>query len=286
MAISFTRVVSLCALSALMVGTAPAGAIEVGKTPAAQSEVLAAQDEGERRSGGGVLGNIFGCEARGSKQEIGAGIGGVAGGLLGNRIAGRGSRTLGTLLGGALGAAAGSVLGCKLQKNDQVKAERALERAVATNQSQTWQSEESGASGRVDVSQPANDVAFSDLKFARGVEPANGYSKVGGAFVSTSTANIRSAPGTNAPILGKLSAGQSVWVPVSVKGTPWLLISNNGVGQGYVSSALLKRAPASNVAASNCKLVTQTIAVPGAREEAETYQACKGADGQWAMTRV
>jgi hypothetical protein len=53
------------------------------------------------------------------------------GGVLGNRIAGRGNRTLGTLLGGALGAAGGSALGCKLQKNDQAKAERAMEEALA-----------------------------------------------------------------------------------------------------------------------------------------------------------
>jgi len=247
---------------------------------------LAAQDDGERRSGGGgVLGNIFGCQASGSKQEIGAAIGGVAGGLLGNRIAGRNSRTLGTLLGGVLGAAGGSVLGCKLQKNDRAKAERALENAVATNQSQSWENPETGASGRVEVGQSASGAALSDIKFANGVEPAEGYDRVNGAFVSTGSANIRSAPGTNAKIIGRLSSGQNVWVPASVSGSPWMLISNAGVGQGYVSSALLKRA-AINTAAAGCKSIRQTVSTASGATESENLQACKGKDGQWVVTRV
>jgi uncharacterized protein YgiM (DUF1202 family) len=258
------------AASALLLSATAANAIEAGKTVAAQAPVLAAQDDGERRSG---------------KQEIGAAVGGVAGGLLGNRIAGRNSRTLGTVLGGVLGAAGGSVLGCKLQKNDRAKAERALENAVATNQSQSWENPETGASGRVEVGQAATGAALSDIKFANGVEPAGGYDRVNGAFVSTSSANIRSAPGTNAKVIGKLASGQNVWVPASVSGSPWMLISSGGVGQGYVSSALLKRA-AINTAAAGCKSIRQTVSTANGATESENLQACKGKDGQWVMTRV
>ena len=276
---------ALLAASALLLSATAANAIEAGKTVAAQAPVLAAQDSGTRGGGGGFLGNIFGCQANGSKQEIGAVIGGAAGGLLGNRIAGRGSRTLGTVIGGVLGAAGGSVLGCKLQRNDRAKAERALENAVATNKSQSWENPETGASGRVEVGQTASGAALSDLKFANGVEPASGYDKVGGAFVSTSSANIRSAPGTDAKIIGKLAAGQNVWVPASVSGSPWMLISSGGVGQGYVSSALLKRA-AINTAAAGCKSIRQTVSTASGATESENLQACKGKDGQWVVTRV
>ena len=281
---STNHAMALFAGAALLLGANGANAIEAGKVQAATAPVLAAQDDGGRRSGG-FLGNIFGCQASGSKQEIGAAIGGVAGGLLGNRIAGRGSRTLGTVIGGVIGAAGGSVLGCKLQRNDRQKAERALEDAVATNTSQSWKNPETGASGRVDVGQTASGAALSDLKFANGVEPASGYDKVGGAFVSTSAANIRSAPGTNAAVLGKLSAGQTVWVPASVSGTPWMLISRDGIGQGYVSSALLKRA-ATSTAAAGCKSIRQTVSTPGAGSESENLQACKDKDGLWVVTRV
>ena len=273
------------AASALLLCVTSVNAIEAGKTSAAKAPVLAAQSDGERRGGGGFLGNIFGCQASGSKQEIGAAVGGVAGGLLGNRIAGRNSRTLGTVLGGVLGAAGGSVLGCKLQKNDRAKAERALENAVATNQSQSWENPETGASGRVEVGQAAGGSALSDIKFASGVEPADGYDRVGGAFVSTGSANVRSAPGTDTKIVGRLAAGQTVWVPASVSGAPWMLISSGGIGQGYVPSALLKRAAVST-AAAGCKSIRQTVSTASGATESENLQACKGKDGQWVVTRV
>jgi surface antigen len=272
------------ATAALLLASVPANAIDGTTKTAAQAPVLQAQDSGSSRNTG-FLSGIFGCEADGSKQTIGAVAGGAIGGLLGNRIAGRGSRTLGTIIGGALGAAGGSLLGCKLQKNDQVKAERAMEKAVVTGKDQSWQSEDSGASGKVEVGNAAlTGAGLGDLKLASGVDPANGYTKVGGTFVSTAAANIRSAPGTNAAVVGKLLTGQRVWVPASVQGAPWYLISDQGVGQGYVSNALLKRE--STATASNCKMVKQTVDVPGSSSTSETYQACKGSDGQWAMTRV
>ncbi len=271
------------ALVGLVTGTT-ANAIEAGKAQAASAPVMAASSGGDTGGRRGFLSGIFGCGADGSKQEIGAAAGTVLGGLLGNRIAGRGSRTLGTVLGGALGAAAGSALGCKLQKNDQAKAERAMEDAVATGKDQSWSSDETGASGRVAVSQSSAGASLSGISFAKGVEPAAGYTKVGASYVSTANANVRAAPGTSAKLLGSLPSGTRVWVPASVTGQPWLLVSEDGVGRGYVSNALLRREAAQT--ASNCKMVTQTVDVPGSGESAETYQACKGTDGQWKMTKV
>lgn len=275
--------VSTAALSLLVAGTA-ANAIDAAPAPASSTRAMQAKDSGGGRKVAGI-GGIFGCSAEGGKQEVGAVAGGVLGGFLGNRIAGRGSRTLGTILGGVLGAAAGSALGCKLQKNDRAKAERALEQAVLTGKDQDWQSDETGTSGRVEVAQSDQGVDLADLRLAAGVEPADGYTRVGGAYVSTTTANIRSAPGTNSKVLGRLATGQRIWVPAAVKGQPWMLISDQGLGQGYVSAPLLKKA-VSTTAASGCRLVKQTISQPGAAEETETLQACRSANGEWAITRV
>lgn len=271
------------AAASLFVTSSMASAIDATPKTANSTPTMQAQDTGGRKVGG--IGGIFGCSAGGNKQTIGAVAGGALGGLLGNRIAGSGSRTLGTILGGVLGAAAGSAIGCKLQKNDQAKAERAMEQAVLTGKDQSWQSDETGASGRVEVGQDISGADLANLRLASGVEPADGYTKVGGAFVSTTNANIRSAPGTDAKVLGQLATGQRVWVPASVKGQPWLLVSDQGVGQGYVSAPLLKRAVAPK-SATGCRVVKQTISQPGAAEETETLQACKGANGEWTMTRV
>ncbi len=273
--------VSSIALS-LVLASGPAGAIDPKAASAASSDSVAtaATDNGGKR---GFLGGIFGCQADGNKQTIGTIAGGVLGGFLGNRIAGRGSRTLGTILGGALGAAAGSAVGCKLQKNDQAKAERAVEEAAATGKDQTWSSDETGASGTVKVA-GAEGGALSGIKLASGVEPASGYAKVASAFIASGNANVRSRPGTDGKIVGTLASGTRVWVPASVSGQPWYLISDAGIGQGYVSNALLKKV--TNDMASGCRVVKQTISQPGAAAESETLQACKDKDGQWVMTRV
>ncbi len=276
------RFAALAASTALL-AAAPANAIDPNAARTTSTPVMAAADDGQTGRSG-FLSGIFGCAADGNKQTGTTIVGGVLGGVLGNRIAGRGSRTLGTLIGGALGAAAGGAIGCKLQKTDQAKAERAMEDAVATGKDQSWTNPETGASGQVDVADSARAAGIGDLRFASGVEPASGYSKVGAAYTATAAANIRSRPGTDGKVMGRLTPGQRVWVPASVSGAPWYLLSDNGQGQGYVSNALLKREATQT--ASACRMVTQTVEAPGSGNASETYQACKGNDGNWTMTRV
>jgi len=271
--------------SAVALASAPAQAIDPKAKPTATTTSASyAQDGGGRKVAG--VGGVFGCSADGSKQEIGAVAGGVLGGFLGNRIAGRGNRVIGTVLGGALGAAAGSAVGCKLQKNDRDKAERALEQAVLTGTDQSWSNPETGASGTINVDQDLVRAGLGDLEMARGVEPAAGYSSINAAYVAIANANVRAAPSTRSPVLTRLARGQRVWVPARVTGQNWYLISDGGVAQGYVSAPLMKRAVASQLAANNCRLVTQTVNVPGEPAQSEKLQACKGADGNWSMTRV
>ncbi len=272
----------LTTMAAIALVSVPAHAIDPAITQAAEQVLTnrsaANVDDGQRSTGGGLLGNIFGCSESGNKQIIGAVAGGAVGGLIGSKIKG----TLGTVLGGALGAAAGSALGCKLQKNDRMRAERATQAAIASGKSQEWQNTETGASGKVEVANSTGST-LGDLKFADGVEPASGFTKVGGSYTSASAANIRSAPSATASVLASLTPGQRVWVPASVTGKPWMLVSDGGVAQGYVSAPLLQKSVA---VASTCKIVKQNVSVPGEAAQSETYQACKDKTGAWVMTRV
>lgn len=272
---------------AALAAAGPAEAITKAAQPAAADApaVLQAQDDGTARTGGSLLGGIFGCSADGSSQGLGAVIGGAAGAFLGNRIAGSGSRTLGTILGAAIGAAAGSAIGCKLQKDDRDKAERAAQQALESGQSQSWTNEQTGAAGRIEVaSANSGGSGIADLRLASGVEPAGGYVKIGDSYTTSANANLRAGPAMTAPVRATLPAGQRVWVPAQVRGQPWMLVAENGIGQGYVATGLLRKT--TTTAAADCKLVTQSVSVPGEAEQAETYQACKGSDGQWTMTRV
>lgn len=278
------NILAAAATGALMMAT-PAGAIGTQATQqplpvqAAQSQESTAKPRSD-----GLLGGIFGCSADGSSQGIAAAIGGAAGGLLGNRIAGRGNRTLGTILGAAVGAAAGSAIGCKLQQKDRDRAEQAAEKALETGEGQSWSNDETGASGQVTVQNAASGSGLGDLRFASGVEPAAGFVKVGESYTTRSAANLRAGPGTHTAVRGTLPAGQRLWVPAQVKGQPWMLVAEDGVGQGYVAASLLTRT--TNSVNANCKLVTQTVSLPGEAEQAETYRACQDSGGQWTMTRV
>lgn len=272
----------LTTVAALALTAVPARAIDPTIAQAAE-QVLANRaesttDTGPQAVGGGLLGNIFGCSTGGSSQIIGVVAGGAVGGLIGSKIKG----TVGTILGGALGAAAGSAIGCKLQKNDRMRAERATQAAIASGKSQEWQNTETGASGKVEVAS-STGMSLGDLKFADGVEPASGFTKVGGSYTSASAANVRSAPSTSGAVLAKLAPGQRVWVPALVTGQPWMLVSNGGVAQGYVSAPLLQKSVA---IASSCKIVKQNVSVAGEAPASETYQACKDKTGNWVMTRV
>jgi len=279
---SVQTLTGLVAVAALSLASAPALAIDPTITQAAEQILTnragANAGDGQRSTGGGLLGSIFGCSAGGSSQTIGAVAGGAVGGLIGSKIKGM----VGTILGGALGAAAGSALGCKLQQNDRMRAERATQAAIESGRTQEWRNEETGASGRVEVANSAN-AALGDLKFADGVEPAGRFTRVGASYTSASAANVRSAPSTSGAVRAKLTPGQRVWVPASVTGSPWLLVSDGGVAQGYVSTPLLKKAVA---LASTCKIVKQNVSVANEGEQSETYEACKDKSGKWVMTRV
>jgi uncharacterized protein YgiM (DUF1202 family) len=124
------------------------------------------------------------------------------------------------------------------------------------------------------------------VQFKDGIDPADQFRSVNAAYMATANVNVREAPSTTAPVRTRLATGQRVWVPAQVAGQPWYLVSDGGVAQGYVSSTYMKRAVATTVAANNCRVVTQTVNVPGQGEQSEKMQACKGSDGNWSMTRV
>ncbi len=276
------HLISTTTLGAFLLAAAPAAAIDPAQMGASKStDRMAASAEAapSRSTGGG----IFGCSADGKKQTTGAVVGGLFGAFLGNRIAGRGNRTLGTILGGAIGAAGGSAIGCKMQKEDRAKAEQAMQDAPAKGEDQSWSNSQTGASGNIEMVDQRTVAGLAGLKFAPGVEPWTGYQQIGDAFISSAAVNVRASPDLNGRIVGQLPQGVRVWVPAAAEGTPWYLVSDNGVAWGYVSNALLRRA---SDGASGCRMIKQTVNLPDAASQSETYQACKDASGQWVMTRV
>ena len=68
---------------------------------------------------------------------------------------------------------------------------------------------------------------------------APGFEPVGGKWDAGSDASLRSAPSPNAPVLGKLGAGQAVNVLGRVRNSDWIAVRYGGT-TGYVRLHLLR----------------------------------------------
>lgn len=230
------------------------------------------------------LGGLFSCEGSGKKQEGGALIGAAAGALLGRSLA-KNEKTLGTLLGAAAGAAAGSYIGCRMQSTDAAMAEQATKKALETGQAQTWYNKRTGNSGRVSVlsSTYGPPIDSRNLRFAPGVQSLPSYEAAGGAYVASSTGNLRAGPSTRTAVVGKLAAGETFDVLGLVPAGGWVLVGRGGEGVGYVSTSLARP---SGQAVASCRVIDASVSGGGRGTASQRYSACRDARGEWQLTQA
>lgn len=155
------------------------------------------------------MGGVIGCNAAGSKQEVGAVIGGLLGAVAGNNLA-KNERGAGTAIGAVAGAGAGSYIGCKMQKKD-------ARQAVG------------GA------------YKYDGVRFANSVQ-AQPVTKINGKYVARSNLNLRASASTRGAKVGGVGAGQTFQALGRTGDGKWILVGQDGVGVGYVSSAYVYRA--------------------------------------------
>ncbi|MBO9708670.1 MAG: SH3 domain-containing protein [Caulobacter sp.] len=155
------------------------------------------------------LGGVIGCDASGGKQEAGAVIGGLAGALVGNKLS-KHDKGAGTAIGAVVGAGAGSYVGCNMQKS------RAAENA-----------------GGVYVS--------DGIRVSNSVDAAP-MTKISGKYVARSTLNLRASASTRGQAVGSVRAGETFQALGRTGDGKWILVGQDGVGVGYVSSAYVYKA--------------------------------------------
>jgi surface antigen len=200
---------------------------------------------------GAANAGVFSCDASGGKQEGGAAVGAIIGGIIGNQLAKR-ERGAGTVVGAGLGAAIGSSIGCKMQEEDQRRAEAALDEALATGQPASWRNPKSGAYGEIRVL----PVGSSGRWYAPG------------------TVNIRATPSTRARVVGQLTAGEMF--DASSYSSAWLQV--NG---GFVSKSVVRAA-----SRDGCETIEQTAYTKKYGRETERYRACRKPGGAWQLTKI
>ena len=230
------------------------------------------------------LSGLFACEGSGGKQEGGALIGAAAGALLGNKIGGK-NKTLGTLVGAAAGAAAGGYIGCRMQSTDAAMAEKATQKALETGVAQTWSNSRTGNSGRIAVvsSSYGPPIDGRDLRYSAGVQSLPSFEAAGGAYVASSTANLRAGPSTRTKVVGKIAAGESFDALGVVPTGGWVLVGRGGYGVGYAAASLVR--PYGQQVAS-CRVIDASVSGGGQRATSQRYSACKDARGEWQVTQA
>lgn len=184
------------------------GALAIGGATTASAQQY-------RAPTGGGLGSIVSCDAPGNRQVGGALIGALLGGVAGSNLA-KNDRGAGTAIGAVVGGATGSYVGCKMQRDAATQSAYAPQYRPAT-------------------------YVHSGYRLSGDLAPAR-FERDGGAFVATSTLNLRAAPTTRSARLGSLRAGQTFESLARVRGTEWILVGQNGVGVGYVHGAYVEPA--------------------------------------------
>ncbi len=155
------------------------------------------------------LGGVVGCQASGHKQEGGAIIGALLGAAAGSNLA-KNDRGAGTAIGALVGAGAGSYVGCSMQKNEAAKA--------------------------------VGGAYVSDgVRFAQSIDAAP-IVKTSGKYVARSNLNLRASASTRGAKVGGVGAGETFQALGRTGDGKWILVGQDGVGVGYVSSAYVYRA--------------------------------------------
>ena len=136
-------------------------------------------------------------------------IGGVLGAVAGNKLA-KNDRGTGTAIGAVVGAGAGSYAGCQMQKS-----------RAANNAGGVYTS--------------------NGIRVASSVEAAP-MTKIKGKYVARSNLNLRAAATTRGQAIGSVRAGETFQALGRTSDGKWILVGQDGVGVGYVSSAYVYRA--------------------------------------------
>ena len=231
------------------------------------------------------LNSLYGCDSPGTSNTTGAVVGGLVGALAGSQVS-KNERALGAVIGAGIGSAIGNNIGCRMDRKARVDAQTAFQRALETGKTQGWSDPQSGATGTIRVVGPgvAATTYRGRWRYAEGVASAQSVGAAGSDYVAKGRINVRAAPSANAPVVDRLQAGERISVAGAVAGG-WLAVVENGLIQGYVSLSVVRPAEAGEPT-YGCRLVEQTITMPGQETYTERFNACRDSNGAWQLNTV
>jgi len=240
---------------------------------------------------------LAGCETLPNKEGTGTGIGAVLGGTVGNlacRGEGIGVRALCTAGGAAVGGFLGNRIGKYLDEQDKIRMASATEKALETGETQKWVGDESGVRGEARVVSSTTKTKTVKVPVLKDrVSEVPPLDVIGKTYKANKQANLRGGPGTDYVKVGSLAADEKINVVGKVKEKDWFLISQSGVGSGFIFASLVSPAPnaepaelglkieKSNVSTQSvsvdqtCRQIEQKITLADGTQHSETIEACE-----------
>lgn len=192
-------------------------------------------------------------------------------------------------------AIAGS-LGQYLSNDDQNTHQETVTDTIHTGEDNTWSNERTGTSGRSRVVNEETNTRDEKVVVLKDkVETVPELDLIGENYETKNGVNVRSGPSTEYKVVGDLEVGDVVSVVGKVKDSNWYMISQGGVGSGFVSEDFLIAAPtavASNTekpegdleevetnVSQTCKTIEQSVTLDDGSTKIETIKACQGPNG-------
>lgn len=246
---------------------------------------------------------LAGCQSNLTKEDYGTAIGGAIGGILGNKVADD-NKALWTAAAALAGGYLGKQIGRYLDEQDRQRMAHVTAQTVSTGKAHSWVNPDNKTSGKARVvatETKAEPVKVRVLK--KKVKKVPPLDIVGQTYRATKTSNVRGGPSTDYEIVGKLTADERANVVGQVKDQPWYLISQDGIGSGFVWKPLMEPAPleapdSSGLAIASsdiseqeiaptrvCRTVEQSVSLADGSSQSETIQACQGPNG-WEVVQA
>lgn len=258
-----------------------------------------------------------------NQENVGALAGAAVGVLVGSQVGGGSGRTAAMIAGALAGGMLGKTIGAKLDQRDRealaVQTQQALDFS-RDGQPTTWTSDHSGASAQITPAGTRSQSREVAVKRSAQIQAVPNMTLLNKPYQATQSANVRSAPSTDADKVGGLSVG-STFTAIGRTDNDWIMVGRRGVSIGYVYAPLVKPAstpaktagtqaaqPATDldaldvasakqqgfdldsisvvdekiVAQTTCRTVNYSVNAQGS-QETQTVQACQAADGAWEL---
>lgn len=183
-----------------------------------------------------------------------------------------------------------------LSGEDLATHETQVLKTIYEDEDQSWENTTTGASGKTEITQVKTKTKNTKVVVLKDkVETVPPLDLIGENYTAKSGSNVRGGPGTDYKVVGHIAASEVVSVVGKVQDSDWFLISQGGVGSGFVLGSLLEASPteqASNTdapsgeiaevkteAAQTCKTIEQTVVLEDGSQKSETIKACQGPNG-------